>query len=380
MEFLSKKLSIAESVGKGHPDKICDQISDAILDNILKQDSNARVAIETMASNRLIIIAGEIKTHSYVDFVQIAWNIVKSLGYSENDFTIISNVNSQSADIAQGVDKESGLIGAGDQGIVYGYASKETTSYMPLAHTIAHELLKLAEKLRVSGDFLWAKADMKSQVEIDFSNQKPKINKIIMSVQHDANYDHQLFVSFIKEKIMKKVAVSFGLNTDFETLINTTGKFVIGGPIGDTGLTGRKIIIDSYGDRAHHGGGAFSGKDYTKVDRSGAYAARWVAKNLVAAGVADEIEIQLSYAIGLPEPTSIAISQSGERLFEESKLIDVVKKVFNLSVVNVINELGLKAPIYQQTATYGHFGRDDLNLPWERLNKVDKIKQLLNIK
>ncbi|CAT05064.1 S-adenosylmethionine synthase [Mesomycoplasma conjunctivae] len=380
MEFLSKKLSIAESVGKGHPDKICDQISDAILDNILKQDSNARVAIETMASNRLIIIAGEIKTHSYVDFVQIAWNIVKSLGYSENDFTIISNVNSQSADIAQGVDKESGLIGAGDQGIVYGYASKETTSYMPLAHTIAHELLKLAEKLRVSGDFLWAKADMKSQVEIDFSNQKPKINKIIMSVQHDANYDHQLFVSFIKEKIMKKVAVSFGLNTDFETLINTTGKFVIGGPIGDTGLTGRKIIIDSYGDRAHHGGGAFSGKDYTKVDRSGAYAARWVAKNLVAAGVADEIEVQLSYAIGLPEPTSIAISQSGERLFEESKLIDVVKKVFNLSVVNVINELGLKAPIYQQTATYGHFGRDDLNLPWESLNKVDKIKQLLNIK
>lgn len=377
MNTFQKTLSVAESVGKGHPDKICDQISDAILDKILEQDPNARVAVETMASNRLIIIGGEIKTTAYVDFVKTAWEILLAIGYTENDFTIISNVNSQSADISQGVDQADGDLGAGDQGVVYGFACNETKTYMPLASTLAHELVKLAENQRINNpQFQDARADMKSQVEIDFSQSSPKINKILMSIQHSANYNKEHFHNFIKEEIMKKVARKYGLNTDFEVLINPTGKFVIGGPIGDTGLTGRKIIIDSYGDACHHGGGAYSGKDYTKVDRSGAYAARWVAKNLVAAGVADAIELQLSYAIGISKPISIAISYAKNLIISTEKTIEIVNKVFDLKLSSVIKDLRLQSPIYQNTATYGHYGREELNLPWEELNKVEEIKKL----
>lgn len=368
-------ITISESVGKGHPDKICDQISDSILDEVLKQDPNARVAVETMASNRLIIIGGEIKTKAYVDFVKVAWGILFSLGYTENDFTIISNVNSQSDDISQGVDKSSGDIGAGDQGIVFGFATNETTTYFPLSATLAHELVKLTEQKRVSGEIKHCKSDMKSQVTLEKNGDKYHIKQIIMSVQHDENYDQLQFHQDLIQKVMIPVAKRYGLNTDFDTKINMTGKFVIGGPIGDTGLTGRKIIVDSYGDRSKHGGGAYSGKDYTKVDRSGAYLARYIAKNLVAAGYGDEIEVKLSYHIGALEPVYIWVDGKNLQL-EIPKIVEVIKKVFPLKVSAAIEHLNLKSPIYLQTASYGHYGRADLNLPWEKLDKVSELKAL----
>ena len=370
-----KKLFTSESVGAGHPDKICDQISDGILDAILKQDPESRVACEVMASNRLIIIGGEITTKAYVDFIQEAWNVVKPLGYSENDFTIISNVNSQSPDINQGVDKTDGEIGAGDQGIMFGYANKETKEYMPLPIVLSHKLMELAEKLRKSGEFVGAGSDMKAQVTIDYT-EVPKIDTILMSVQHTEETDLEIFKEFIENNIMKVVADEYGLNTDYKVFINPTGKFVIGGPVGDSGLTGRKIIVDTYGGKGRHGGGAFSGKDYTKVDRSGAYAARHVAKNLVAAGIADEIEVQLSYAIGISQPTSVNIVHKGGNHTEE-EIANIVSKVFDLSAGGIIKALDLKKPIYKQTATFGHFGRDELNLPWEKLDKVEEIKALM---
>lgn len=371
------KLFTSESVGAGHPDKICDQISDTVLDEVLKQDPNARVAIECMASNRLIIIGGELTTKAYVDVVKCAWSVLQVLGYDENDFTIISNVNSQSPDINQGVDKKDGQIGAGDQGLMFGYAVNETPELMPLPISMAHALAKRAEKLRREGKFKFAKSDLKTQVTIDYSNNKPQINTILMSVQHEASYDEKSFKKFIKEEIMDEVAKEYKLNTDFRVFINPTGKFVIGGPIGDTGLTGRKIIVDTYGGKGRHGGGAFSGKDYTKVDRSAAYAARWVAKNIVAAGLATEVEVQLAYAIGVAQPVSIAIETFNTATVEVDKIEKAINKVFDLSPQGIINALELKKPIYKQTATYGHFGRTDLDLPWERLNKVEGLKTAL---
>lgn len=371
---MNKKLFTSESVGAGHPDKICDQISDKILDAVLKQDKNARVAVECMASNRLIIIGGELTTKGYVDFVALAWEVLEVLGYTENDFTIISNVNSQSPDINQGVDKEDGEIGAGDQGIMFGYATNETPELMPLPVTIAHALVKRAEDLRRSGDFKWAKSDMKSQVTIDYSSGAPSVETILMSIQHAADYNDAEFKKYIKSEIMDKVVAGYKLNKEFKVHINPTGKFVIGGPIGDTGLTGRKIIIDTYGGMGRHGGGAFSGKDYTKVDRSAAYAARWAAKNAVAAGLADEIEIQLSYAIGVSEPISISVNTFGTEKFDVDKIEQAIRKTFKLSPSWIIENLGLQEPIYFQTATFGHFGRPELDLPWERLNKVDELK------
>ncbi|MGZ9413273.1 methionine adenosyltransferase [Mycoplasma sp. Z386] len=373
-----KKLFTSESVGKGHPDKICDQISDGVLDAILKKDPDARVACEVMASNRLIIIGGEITTKTYVDVVKVAWNTVKKLGYNESDFTIVSNVNSQSPDINQGVDKKDGEIGAGDQGIMFGYATDETPEFMPLAITLAHALVKRAEELRVSHKFKWAKSDMKSQVTIDYTNEKNiKIDTILMSIQHDANYDENAFKSFIKEEIMLYISNKYNLNNNYKILINPTGKFVIGGPIGDAGLTGRKIIVDTYGGAAKHGGGAFSGKDYTKVDRSAAYAARWVAKNLVAAKIAKKIEIQLSYAIGVSKPISINVNTFNTSNYSDALILEIIDNVFDLTPAGIIRDLNLKQPIYQQTASFGHFGRNDLDLPWERLNKVNEIKNML---
>ncbi len=373
------KLFTSESVGAGHPDKICDQISDSILDKVLEQDENARVAIEVMASNRLIIIGGELTTSGYVDLVSCAWEVLEVLGYSENDFTIISNVNSQSADINQGVDLEDGSIGAGDQGIMFGYATNETPELMPLPITLAHSLALEAEKLRKEKKFKWAKADIKTQVTIDYSGEKPRIHTILMSVQHEENYNKKDFFNYIKNQIILQIAKKYKLNNDFSILINPTGKFVIGGPIGDTGLTGRKIIVDTYGGIGRHGGGAFSGKDYTKVDRSGAYAARWVAKHIVFSQLASKAEVQLSYAIGKKQPISVAIETFGTNLVDNKKIIEIVKELFDLSVGGIIKDLDLKKPIYKQTSTFGHFGRNDLDLPWERINenKISEMKKRL---
>lgn len=375
-----KKLFTSESVGRGHPDKICDQISDRILDEVLRKDSDSRVAIETMASNRLIIIGGELTTKTYVDVVKIAWHVLKKLGYTENDFTIISNVNSQSPNIAQGVDLISGDIGAGDQGIMFGYACKETPTYMPLAISIAHDLVKLAEYLRKSRRLKEIKADMKSQVTIDYTNETPKINTILMSIQHDENVEQDILSKNVLEKIVNPVVQKYKLNSDFNFLFNPTGKFVIGGPFGDTGLTGRKIIIDTYGGYAHHGGGAFSGKDYTKVDRSAAYAARHVAKNIVAAGICDEIEIQLSYAIGITKPISITISKLTNSIKTEKEIIIMINQLFDLSPKGIIDSLNLKTTKYYKTSYFGHFGREDLNSPWEELNRINDIKNYFNKK
>ena len=377
---MNKKLVTSESVGVGHPDKICDQIADGILDKILKQDKEARVACEVLASNRLIVIGGEITTSCYVDLVKTAWEVLKVIGYKENDFVIISNVHSQSPDINMGVDQGKGVIGAGDQGIVFGYACDETPNFMPLPIVIAHELVKYAEKLRRAQEFKWAKADMKSQVTIEYTNDKPKIKSILMSIQHEAKLNRKAFKDFIINKIMKVIAKKYSLNDDFKIFINPTGNFVIGGPAADTGSTGRKIIVDSYGTNVHHGGGAFSGKDYTKIDRSGAYMARWIAKNIVAAKIASKIEVQISYAIGVVQPTSVAINTFGTSKINESKIITMIKNVFDLSPAGIIKSLHLKATTYLPIATFGHFGRDDLDLPWEKTNKVIAIKKFFNIK
>ena len=371
-----KGLITSESVGKGHPDKICDQISDKILDAVLKEDPNARVAIETMATNRLIIIGGELTTTTYVDVVKLAWEVILELGYNENDFSILSNVHSQSPDINQAVDKEDDDIGAGDQGIVFGFATDETKNYMPLPITIAHELVKKCEQLRKQ-DFD-IKSDMKSQVTIDYNDENEiKLHTVLMSIQHKEGIDSKEFEKKIIDKVIKPTINMFfpNINHDFRIFVNPSGKFTIGGPIGDTGLTGRKIIVDTYGGASKHGGGAFSGKDYTKVDRSAAYAARWVAKNLVAAKIAKEVEIQISYGIGLTKPISINVETFGTSNLSEQQIIEIIEKNFDLSPKGIIESLELKKPIYYQTSFYGHFGREDIDLPWEKLNKVEDIKK-----
>lgn len=372
-----KKIITSESVGAGHPDKICDQISDAILDECLAQDKNSRVACEVLACNRLIVIAGEITTHAYVDVVKTAWEIIKPLGYNENDFTIISNVNKQSVDIAQSVNKANkDLIGAGDQGIVFGYACDETPQYMPLTTVLAHELLKEIEKQRRNKEFVKIQADMKSQVSIDYSNCTPVIETMLVSIQHDEDYNIKYFNKKVST-IMDQIAIKYGLNTDFKKIINSSGRFVIGGPIGDTGLTGRKIIVDTYGGIGHHGGGAFSGKDPTKVDRSASYFARWIAKNVVAAKLAKQCEIQLAFAIGEPQPVAMFVNTFKTNLVDEKKIFEAINKSFNFDIKTFINDLELWTTKYLPVATYGHFGRDDLNLSWEKLNKVqDLIKYI----
>lgn len=368
-----KKIITSESVGAGHPDKICDQISDAILDECLAQDKNSRVACEVLACNRLIVIAGEITTHAYVDVVKTAWEIIKPLGYNENDFTIISNVNKQSVDIAQSVNKANkDLIGAGDQGIVFGYACDETPQYMPLTTVLAHELLKEIEKQRRNKEFVKIQADMKSQVSIDYSNCMPVIETMLVSIQHDEDYNIEYFNKKVS-KIMDQIAIKYGLNTDFKKIINSSGRFVIGGPIGDTGLTGRKIIVDTYGGIGHHGGGAFSGKDPTKVDRSASYFARWIAKNVVAAKLARQCEIQLAFAIGEPQPVAMFVNTFKTNLVDEKKIFEAINKSFNFDIKTFINDLELWTTKYLPVATYGHFGRDDLNLSWEKLNKVQDL-------
>jgi len=353
----NKILLTSESVGAGHPDKICDQISDNILDKCLKLDSNSKVACEVFASNRLIVIGGEITTRSQVDYIEAAWEILSPLGYSKDDFTIISNVNQQSPDIAQAVIKDDGSFGAGDQGIVFGYAANETETLMPLGIVLAHELLKELEILRINKECHWIKSDMKSQVTIDYSiPNNLKIDTMLVSIQHKPV--DPLFIKRVVEGVMIKVANARNLNTDFKKIINPSGKFLIGGPIGDTGLTGRKIIVDTYGGAARHGGGCFSGKDYTKVDRSGSYFARYIAKNIVAAQLATRCEVQLAFAIGNPEPVAMFIETFGTNRVNTDLIFQATKETFNFNLKNIIKELSLDRFNYLPTAVYGHFGRD----------------------
>ena len=372
-----KRYYTSESVGAGHPDKICDQISDAILDELLKQDKNSRVACDVIANDDVIYIGGQITTKGYVDTIKIAWDILKPLGYNENDFKIINAIIPQSSDIALGVDKSKNKkLGAGDQGLLFGYGIDENEFFMPWPLVLSHELVKRAEYLRKTNNFPYAKADMKSQVtmEYDETNGKIKIAKILMSIQHESTFSENEFKNYIIENIIKYVTNKYKFNDDYEILINPTGRFVIGGPKGDTGLTGRKIIVDTYGGFAKHGGGAFSGKDATKIDRSAAYMARYVAKNIVASKIAKKCEIQLSYAIGLPNPQSIYVDTFNTSKYSEEELIKMIYALFDLSVEGIINTLDLLKPIYLPLATYGHFGRIDLNLPWEKTDMTDKIK------
>ena len=387
--MLEKKLFTSESVSEGHPDKVCDQISDAVLDACLAIDPESHVACETFITNNFVVVGGEVTCSGEIDVTHIVKSVLKKIGYDRpelecdyHNVEILNLIHRQSPDINQGVDRGTPETqGAGDQGIMFGYATKETEGYMPLPISIAHKLCREASDLRHKGLFKGSRPDMKSQVTIDYTDSNNiRIDTILMSIQHDEDIDEKEFKRFIHENIMQKVAKSFNLNTDFKCLINPTGRFVLGGPAGDTGLTGRKIIVDTYGGSAHHGGGAFSGKDPSKVDRTGAYMARYIAKNLVAAGVADQIEIQLSYAIGIPEPTSINVNTFGEKKYDEFLVLHIIKTVFDCRPGMIIKNFNLKQPTfkYQDLVNYGHFGRPDIVLPWEQLDKVEEIKKLLN--
>jgi len=381
-------LFTSESVSEGHPDKVADQIADSILDECLKVDPNSRVACEVFVTKNFVLIGGEITSKAKPDYKQIVKNVLTDIGYTKKEYGFSAEevevevrVQQQSSDIAMGVDaKKPEDVGAGDQGIMFGYATNENEGYMPLPIAIAHKLVRVATNLRKSGDFKHARPDMKSQVSVDYTNpKKPRIATILMSIQHDPDIDMNAFKTYIKESIMIPVAKSFGLNSDFEVIINPTGQFVIGGPAGDTGVTGRKIIVDTYGGAGHHGGGAFSGKDPTKVDRSAAYFARYIAKNLVAAGVADKLEIQLGYAIGKNEPVSIYVDTFGTSNFSSDEIVNLIQKVFDLRPGMIIKYFSLTKPTfeYHKLTNYGHFGRPDLNLPWEKLDKVDEIKKII---
>lgn len=378
---MEKILFTSESVSEGHPDKVCDQISDAILDACLKEDPYSRVACECFTTTNLLVIGGEITTNAKVDYESIARNVLLKIGYDHENLGIDGRncqvqivMDTQSADIALGTNVEVG--GAGDQGIMFGYACTETEGYMPLAVSIAHHLVRYATEKRHSGEFHWARPDMKSQVTIDYTDvDHPRIDTILMSIQHDPDFNEEEFKAYIQNVIMKDVVYKYNMNTDYKVYINPTGRFVIGGPHGDTGLTGRKIIVDTYGGSARHGGGAFSGKDPSKVDRSAAYMARYIAKNIVAAGLCDKIEIQLSYAIGVKEPTSVYIETYGSEHIDKDMILKAIHHEFDLTPQGIIDTLELLRPIYSKTAVYGHFGRGDLNLPWEKLDKVEVLKK-----
>ena len=380
---MEKNLFTSESVSEGHPDKLCDQISDAILDECLRQDKYSRVACECFATTNLLVIGGEITTNAKADYEAVARDVMRRIGYTAEDLGIDADtceikvvMDTQSSDIALGTNVEVG--GAGDQGIMFGYATNETETYMPLPISMAHELVRYASELRHNGTFKHARPDMKSQVTIDYTDENnPKVDTILMSIQHDPDFNEEEFKTFIKEKIMKEVVRKHHMNEDYKVFINPTGRFVIGGPHGDTGLTGRKIIVDTYGGMARHGGGAFSGKDPSKVDRSAAYITRYIAKNIVAAGLCDRIEIQLSYAIGVKDPTSVHVDTYGTGKVADEVILDAIMKDFDLTPQGIINTLDLLNPIYGPTAAYGHFGRTDVEFPWEKLNKVEDLKKYL---
>ena len=384
-----KILFTSESVSEGHPDKVCDQIADAILDACLKEDKNARVACEVFASNNFVLVGGEITCKFQPNYVQIVKDVLKDIGYDRpelgTDYHTVEvevKVKEQSHDISIGVSQSKAEdVGAGDQGIMFGYATDETEGYMPLAISIAHKLVREATNQRKAGFFKHARPDMKSQVTIDYTDKDNiRIDTVLMSVQHDPDIDLKAFREYAIENIMKKVAKSFGLNTDFNIYFNPTGIFVIGGPTGDTGVTGRKIIVDTYGGTCEHGGGAFSGKDPTKVDRSAAYMARYIAKNLVAAKVAKRLRVQLSYAIGVNKPLSINVRTYHTANYSDEKILSIIREVFDCRPGMIVKNFNLTNPTfkYHELTNYGHFGRPDLDLPWEKLDKVEEIRRILS--
>ncbi len=377
----------SESVTEGHPDKMADQISDAILDYIIERDTNARVACETMLSNGFCVIAGELKTVTYAPMQEIAREVVREIGYTDASFGfdyrsagVLNGVGEQSPDINQGVDQESGEIGAGDQGLMFGYACDETEELMPLPISLAHKITYKLAQVRKDGTLPYLRPDGKAQVSVRYEDGKPKeVVTVVVSTQHSPDVDQETLKKDIQTEVIEAVIPHELRSNNIVYHINPTGRFVIGGPQGDAGLTGRKIIVDTYGGSCPHGGGAFSGKDPTKVDRSAAYAARYVAKNLVAAGVAPNITIQIAYAIGVVEPVSIMVDTKGEAAVDEKKIEQCVMDLFDLTPAGIIKSLDLLRPIYRKTATYGHFGREDADFTWEKTDRVDDIKKYLNI-
>ncbi|MDF2986838.1 MAG: S-adenosylmethionine synthetase [Eubacterium sp.] len=390
------RLFTSESVTEGHPDKICDQISDAILDALIEQDPYSRVAAETTVATGLALVVGEISTKAYVDIPKIIRNTIRDIGYTKNangfdadSIAVLTSIDEQSADIALGVDKayeskagsssEDFGTGAGDQGMMFGYATNETPEYLPITISFAHRLTRRLTEVRKEGILPYLRPDGKSQVTVEFDDdgKAKRIDTVVVSTQHSEDVTLEQIGEDVIKHVIKEVIPSNLLDEKTKYFINPTGRFVIGGPQGDAGLTGRKIIVDTYGGVGRHGGGAFSGKDPTKVDRSAAYAVRWVAKNLVAAGVADRLEIEVAYAIGVARPVSIAVDTFGTGKLSEEKIVDIISKEFDLRPAAIIDALDLRKPIYKQTAAYGHFGRTDIDLPWERLDKVEAIKKHL---
>ncbi|GAB5494769.1 MAG: methionine adenosyltransferase [Phototrophicaceae bacterium] len=384
----------SESVSEGHPDKICDQISDAILDAILEQDPKARVACETATSTGLVVVMGEISTTAYVDIDKIVRKTITEIGYTRGKFGfdaetcgVIVSIKEQSADIAQGVDeafesREGGIsdaeiesTGAGDQGMMIGFACNETPEYMPLTVSLSHKLVRRLAEARKSGEIAWLRPDAKSQVTVEYNEGKPvRVDTVVISTQHAPEISTADIRSIVINDIIKEIIPADLIDDETRFFVNPTGRFVVGGPLGDAGLTGRKIIVDTYGGVARHGGGAFSGKDATKVDRSAAYMARYVSKNVVAAGLADRFELQVSYAIGVAQPTSVAVETFGTGKISDEAIADLITKHFDLRPAAIIRDLDLLRPIYRQVAAYGHFGRDDLNVPWENIDKADALR------
>lgn len=395
---MERLLFTSESVTEGHPDKMCDQISDAILDALMEQDPMSRVACETSTTTGLVLVMGEITTNAYVDIQKIVRDTVREIGYTRGKFGfdadtcgVLTAIDEQSADIALGVDKaleakenkmsdeELEAIGAGDQGMMFGYASDETEEFMPYPIALAHKLARRLTEVRKNGTLPYLRPDGKTQVTVEYDeNGVPvRLDAVVLSTQHDPDVTQEQIHADVKKYIFGEILPAEMVDENTKFFINPTGRFVIGGPHGDSGLTGRKIIVDTYGGMARHGGGAFSGKDCTKVDRSAAYAARYVAKNIVAAGLARKCEIQLSYAIGVAQPTSIMVETFGTGKLSDGKLVDIIREHFDLRPAGIIKMLDLRRPIYKQTAAYGHFGRNDLDLPWEKLDKVEILKQYL---
>ncbi|NDR77104.1 methionine adenosyltransferase [Fructilactobacillus sanfranciscensis] len=392
-----KHLFTSESVSEGHPDKIADHISDAVLDAILAKDPHARVACETSVATGLVLVFGEISTTAYVNIRQIVKDTIKKIGYDNpeygfdaNSVAVLVSINEQSPDIAQGVNESDETkngasdpldqIGAGDQGIMFGYAIDETPELMPLPISLAHHVMQKIAKVRKSGELTYLRPDAKTEVTVEYDeNDHPfRVDTVVLSTQHDPDVTQAQIKKDVIEKVIKTTIPAKYLDENTKYLINPTGKFVIGGPNGDAGLTGRKIIVDTYGGSAHHGGGAFSGKDATKVDRSASYAARYIAKNLVAAGIAHRIEIQLAYAIGVAEPVSIEVNTFGTSKYSDDQIIKAIRQNFDLRPAGIVKMLDLQRPIYEQTSTYGHFGRTDIDFPWEQTNKVKDLKEFFN--
>ena len=395
---MEKKLFTSESVTEGHPDKVCDQISDAILDALMAEDPNSRVACETCCTTGLVMVMGEVTTNAYVDIQKLVRETVCEIGYDNakagfdgNSCAVVVALDEQSGDIAMGVDKaleakehtmsdeDIDAIGAGDQGMMFGYATDETEEYMPYSISLAHKLTRQLTKVRKDGTLKYLRPDGKSQVSVEYDEEgRPfRLEAVVLSTQHTPDVSQEQIHKDIKKYVFDEVLPQEMIDEHTRFYINPTGRFVIGGPQGDSGLTGRKIIVDTYGGFARHGGGAFSGKDCTKVDRSAAYAARYVAKNLVAAGYAKQCEIQLSYAIGVAEPTSVRVDTYGTGVIEDDKMVEIIRKHYDLRPAGIIKMLDLRRPIYKQTASYGHFGRLDLDLPWERLDRVEELKKEL---